>query len=155
MGIAITLAQHLLDREVAYDVVPRPDGAGSEASAVSTVAPDNVVEAIVLNGRDGFMLVLRPASRRIQFHELQRLLGGAVSLANEEQVETLFPDCDPGSVTAVGAAYGLSVVIDDSLARQADLNMASGDPAHLIHISGASFRRLMENAPHGTFTRRA
>ena len=39
-------------------------------------------------------------------------------MANEEQIETLFIDCEPGSVPALGAAYGLNVVVDDSLAQR-------------------------------------
>jgi Ala-tRNA(Pro) deacylase len=78
-----------------------------------------------------------------------------VDLAGEEQVETLFPDCEPGSVPALGAAYGLDVVVDDSLARQQDLYLEGGDHAHLVHVSGIDFRKLTEGAQHGRFTGRA
>ena len=115
MGIAITLAQYLLDRDVAYELVPHPHTETAMASAAASGMPaDSVVKAVVLKGGDGFMLALLPASRHIQFAELQRLLGNDVNIASEEQVETLFLDCEPGSVPALGAAYGLDVVVDDS-----------------------------------------
>jgi Ala-tRNA(Pro) deacylase len=78
-----------------------------------------------------------------------------VDIAGEEQIETLFPDCEPGSIPALGAAYGLGVVVDDSLAQQEDLYFEAGDFADLVHISGASFRKLMEGARHGRFSGRA
>jgi Ala-tRNA(Pro) deacylase len=156
MGIAITLAQYLLDRDVAYELVPHPHTETALASAAASGLPaDSVVKAVVLKGADGFMLALLPASRHIEFDDLRRVLGTGVDIAGEEQVETLFPDCEPGSVPALGAAYGLGVVVDDSLARQQDLYLEGGDHAHLVHISGTDFRKLMEGAHHGRFTGRA
>ena len=153
MGIAITLAQYLLDRDVAYELVPHPHTETALASAAASGIPaDSVVKAVVLKGGDGFMLALLPASRHIQFDELGRLLGDEVNIASEEQVETLFLDCEPGSVPALGAAYGLDVVMDDSLAQQPDLYLEGGDHAHLVHISGTSFQKLMGDARHGRFT---
>lgn len=156
MGLAITLAQYLLDRDVAHELVPHPHTETAVASAAASGLPaDSVVKTVVLKGGDGFMLALLPASRHIQFDALRQLLGSDVDIASEEQVETLFLDCEPGSVPALGAAYGLDVVVDDSLAQQPDLYLEGGDHAHLVHISGTNFQKLMENARHGRFTGRA
>jgi prolyl-tRNA editing enzyme YbaK/EbsC (Cys-tRNA(Pro) deacylase) len=94
--------------------------------------------AVVIKGGDGFMLAVLPASRHIRFEELRRLLADDVGMANEEQIETLFLDCEPGAVPAVGAAYGLGVIIDDSLARQPDIYFESGDPIadhHYVNLA--------------------
>jgi Ala-tRNA(Pro) deacylase len=153
MGIAITLAQYLVDRGIAYDLVPHPHTVTASASATaSRVTADSLAKAVVLKGGDGFMLAVLPASRHIQFEELRRLLGSEVGMAGEEQVETLFLDCEPGAVPALGAAYGLNVVVDDSLAQQPDVYIEGGDHANLVHISGTSFQRLMADARHGQFT---
>jgi Ala-tRNA(Pro) deacylase len=125
------------------------------SAAASRLPADSVVKAVVLKGADRFMLALLPASRHIEFEELRHVLGTVMDMAGEEQVETLFPDCEPGSVPALGAAYGLDVVVDDSLAQQQDLYLEGGDHAHLVHISGADFRKLMEGAQHGRFTGRS
>ena len=156
MSIALTLAQYLIDCEVAYDVVPHPHRETASATAeASHVPPDSLAKAVVLKGGDGFMLAVLPASRHIQFEELRRLLGSDVDMANEEQVETLFLDCDSGAVPALGAAYGLNVVVDDSLAQQPHVYFEGGDHANLVRISGANFRQLTADARHGSFTGRA
>ena len=153
MGIAITLARYLVDQGVAFDLVPHPYAATASASAAaSRVAADSLAKAVVLKGGDGFLLAVLPASRHIQFTELRHLLGDDVDMANEEQVETLFMDCEPGAVPALGAAYGLGVAVDDSFAQQRDIYFEGGDHANLVHISGASFQKLMANARHGRFT---
>jgi Ala-tRNA(Pro) deacylase len=153
MGIAITLAQYLLDSDVPYELVPHPHTESALGSArASRLPPERVVKAVVVKGTDGFMLALVPASRHIQFDKLRLLLGDEVNIAGEEQVETLFVDCEPGSVPALGAAYGLDVIVDDSLKDQSDVYVEGGDHANLVHLSGASFQKLMKDARHGQFT---
>ena len=127
MSIAITLAQYLLDEAAEYDIVSHPHTESASATAAASRVPaDRVAKEVVLGGRDGFMLALLPASRHIQFDELRRLLGNEVDLATEEQLETLFVDCEPGSVPAPGAAYGLKVVVNDSLAQLSDMYFEAG-----------------------------
>jgi Ala-tRNA(Pro) deacylase len=156
MGIAVTLAQYLLDHDVEYDLVPHPHTETALASAkASELSADRVVKAVVVKGADGFKLALLPASGHIKFEDLRHVLGTDVDIASEEQIETLFVDCEPGSVPALGAAYGLNVVVDDSLAGQADLYLEGGDHAHLVRITGTSFQKLTEGAQHGRFTGRA
>jgi len=153
MSIAITLAKFLLDRNIPYELVSHPHTETALSSATaSRLAPDSVVKAVVLKKTDGFMLALLPASRQIKFDALRSVLGRDVDIASEEQVEPLFMDCEPGSVPALGAAYGLDVVIDDSLAQKSELYLEAGDHENLVHISGASFQKLTRNARHGPFS---
>jgi Ala-tRNA(Pro) deacylase len=72
--------------------------------------------------------------------------------ANEEQIETLFLDCEAGAVPALGAAYGLKVMVDDSLVNQPEIYLEGGDHSSLVHISGAVFRELLADARHARFT---
>ena len=120
MGIANTLAQYLAERGVKYDVVEHPFAVtASESAKTSHVSLNRLAKAVVLKGDEGFMLAVLPASSHIQFGRLRKQLGADVDMANEEQIETLFVDCERGAVPALGAAYGLKVIVDDSLAMRA------------------------------------
>jgi Ala-tRNA(Pro) deacylase len=84
MGVAITVAQYLLDRDVAYELVPHPHTETALASAAASGLPaDRVVKAVVLKGADGFMLALLPASRHVEFDDLRRVPGTGVDIAGE------------------------------------------------------------------------
>ncbi len=156
MGLASAVARYLADRGIAYDLVPHTHTVTASASAAADrMAADLLAKAVVLKSVDGFMLAVLPASRHIRFEELRHLLGSNVDRANEEQVETLFVDCEPGAVPALGAAYGLNVVVDDSLTDQSDVYFEGGDHSQLVHISGANFQKLMADARHGRFTGQA
>jgi Ala-tRNA(Pro) deacylase len=150
MALTNTLALYLADQGVAYDLVPHP-----RTMPAAPVAADSVAQAVVLRGGDGFMLAVHPASRRIRFEELRKLLGGDVDVAGEEQIETLFTDCEPDAVPALGDAYGLAILVDESLAQQPEIYLECGDHDSLVHISGTSFRKLMANARRGHFSGRA
>ncbi len=153
MGIAITLAQYLAERGVKYDVVEHPHAVtASESAKTSQISPHRLAKAVVLKGENGFMLAVLPASSHIQFGQLRKQLGADVDIANEEQIETLFRDCEPGAVPALGAAYGLKVIVDDSLANEPEIYLEGGDHASLVHISGGAFQRLMIDARHARFT---
>ena len=153
MGIAITLAQYLMERGVPYDVIEHPHTeTASQSATASAIPPDRIAKAVVLKGGDGFMLAVLPASRHIQFGELRKELGHDVDIAKEEQIETLFVDCESGAVPALGSAYGLVMIVDDSLASQPEMYFEGGDHCSLVHISGPAFWELLGDARHSRFT---
>ena len=153
MGIAITLEQYLAERGVEYDVVEHPHAlTASESAKTSHISLNRLARAVVLKGKDGFMLAVLPASGHIQFSQLCKQLGADMDMASEEQIETLFLDCEPGAVPALGAAYGLKVIVDDSLANEPEIYLEGGDHASLVRISGRTFQKLLADARHARFT---
>jgi len=97
------------------------------------------------------MLAVLPASSHIQFGQLRKQLGADVDMANEEQIETLFVGCEPGAVPALGAAYELKVIVDDSLANEPEIYLEGGNHASLVHISRGTFQKLLADAQHARF----
>lgn len=152
MGIASTLARYLAERGVKYDVVEHPHTATALESAKTSHVPlDCLAKAVVLKSDDGFSLAVLPASGHIQFDQLRKQLGANVDMASEEQIETLFHDCEAGAVPVLGAAYGLKVVVDDSLASEPEIYFEGGDHASLVHVTGGTFRDLLADARHARF----
>ncbi len=93
-----------------------------------------------------------PASRHIRLDELKTWLNESLGLATEEEITELFPDCELGAVPAVGAAYGLDVVIDDNLVMQSDVYFEGGDHTTLVHLTADNFRKALGDAPHAEFS---
>ena len=153
MGIAIALARYLAERGVKYDVVEHSHTATAlESARTSHISLDRLAKAVVLKGNDGFLVAVLPASGHIQFGQLCKQLGAEVDMASEEQIESIFHDCEPGAVPALGDAYGLKVIVDDSLASEPEIYLEGGDHASLVHVSGTTFQELMADARHARFT---
>lgn len=153
MGIALTLQQYLDDHGIEYDVTThRKTGCSSSTAEASHVSGDCLAKGVVVKRDKGYLLVIVPASRHVELEELGRWLKQPVALATEDEVATLFPDCDTGAVPPVGAAYGLRAVVDETLNGQNDIYFEGGDHRTLVHLSGAQFQHLMEKVPHERFS---
>ena len=153
MGVAITLRQYLDDQGVDYEVLEHTPTATSSLTAHSTHLPgDLVAKAVVLRDESGYMVAVLPASHHIDLEQLQSWLGRNLRLASEEDASRLFADCALGAFPAIGAAYGLQVAVEESLAGQLDVYVEGGDHTCLLHMSGEQFGGLMKNARHGHFS---
>jgi len=58
----------------------------------------------------------------------------------------MFPDCELGAVPALGPAYKLDTVVDESLRGQEEIYFEAGDHEELIRVSGGDFESLLQDA---------
>jgi len=71
-----------------------------------------------------------------------------LKLAEEDDLTSLFTDCETGAVPALSEAYGLRVIWDDQLKHASDIYIEAGDHENLIHLRGSDFQKLMNTLPH-------
>lgn len=154
MGIAISLQNYLDSHAIAYDCLPhRRTGCSIDTADVSQIPSDNLAKAVVLRRREGYILAVVPASSQVKLDDVGGWLKQPVSLATEDEVASLFPDCEPGAIPPVAAAYGLRSLVDDSLENRRDIYFEAGDHRTLVHMTGANFHKLVAKVPHGSFSR--
>jgi len=154
MTIAATVQKYLRDCGIDYDLVEHPRALSSSRAAQAGHVPgDRLAKAVVLKSEVGYTMAVVPASCHIRLGEIQEYLNRPIGLATEAEVGTLFDDCDLGAIPPVGRAYGMEVIVDDSLNEQPDVYFEAGDHLNLIHVNGPAFQRLMADAGHGNFSR--
>lgn len=154
MTIATTLKQHLADSGIAYETVTHPyTTSASKTAQESHVSGEQIAKAVVLKEGGNYLLAVLPASRHIRFADLGAWLGEKVELAKEEETESIFADCDLGAIPPVGKAYGLDVVVDESLAGDSEVYFEGGDHSTLVKVSADDFGKLMAGARRGQFSR--
>jgi Ala-tRNA(Pro) deacylase len=152
MAIAPTL-QRYLDQHVDYEVIPHEPTMSSMRTAQACHIPGKrLAKGVVLRRNGGYLLAVVPASHHISLADVSRQLGEEVDLAAESDLDQLFHDCAHGAVPPIGDCYGLDVIVDDSIDRQADVYLEGGDHATLIHLTRAQFAKLTADARHGRFT---
>ena len=100
----------------------------------------------------GYLLAVVPASHHVDLNAVGHLCGRPVTLADEEEIGCLFPDCEFGAVPPIGAAYGVATIVDDVLASQPEVYLEGGDHLNLVHLRGEQFVGLMRDLPHGRFS---
>jgi len=150
MGIALTLEQYLDDQDVDYEVVTHQRTNSSLRTAQTSHVPgDHLAKGVILTREGGFVMAVVPASRRVRLDAIEQMLHCPVGMASEDEINSLFPDCEPGAVPPIGAPYALDCIVDDSLEQLADIYLEAGDHQSLIHMHGTQFQNLMKEAPHG------
>jgi Ala-tRNA(Pro) deacylase len=154
MTVALTIQTYLERQSVDYDLVEhRPTGSSMSTARVCHIPASSLAKGVVLRGRDGYLLAVLPASRRLRLEALKAVYGEELTLATEHELDQLIPDCTHGAVPAIGECYGLDVVVEDRVRERAEVYFEGGDHATLVHMSHAHFARLMREAPHGHFQR--
>jgi Ala-tRNA(Pro) deacylase len=156
MTISATVQRYLQGRGVPYEVLTHPlTGSSTETAQSAHVSGNRIAKTVVLrvgDHADGYLLAVLPASHHLSLDLLQGWLGRSVELASEQEIGKLFPDCDLGAIPPLGEAYGLDVVLDDSLAGLDEVCFEGGDHRSLVKVGGTQFRELMSGARHGGFS---
>ena len=152
MSIAPQLRQFLDEAKVEYDVVEhRPTSSAMETARSCEIPAERLAKAVLLDtADDDHLLAVIPSDRRLELNELRTELGSKPRLSNEAEVGKLFRDCELGSVPPFG--YGITTIVDDTLESQPDVYFEAGDHKSLVHMQGAEFSRLTQNARHGRFS---
>lgn len=153
MAIALTLQEFLDWEEVKYTVIKHPATLSSLSTAEAAHIPaDHLAKTVVLVDDYGFVMVVVPANQHVDLQRLRKLYNRNFMLANEQEIEELFYDCEQGAIPALGEAYGFEMLVDDVLLSENDnIYIEGGDHRALIRLNGRDFRHLMAHAEHGHF----
>jgi Ala-tRNA(Pro) deacylase len=149
MAIATTLKSFLEANHVEYDMVNHMHSDTALEAAHSAHVPSHqVAKAVVLEDEKGYIVSVLPSTNRLDMDWVNETLGRELEMANEDELPSLFQDCELGAVPALSNAYGLDVIWDDQLKSASEIYIEAGDHENLIHMRGESFCKLMENMPH-------
>ena len=153
MTIAKTVETHLIDRGISYDVITHSStGSSSETAQSAHVSGDRIAKGVVVKDSGGYLLAVVPGEHYLDVKSLGEQLSRDLQMADESELGNLFTDCEEGAVPALGIAYGLTTLVDESLLRQPELYFEAGDHESLIHVKEADFEVLMEGAEFGAFS---
>ncbi len=151
--IAHRLENFLIEHDIPYDLVTHPHAASSlEAAELAHVPGRRIAKTVVLEDDQGYLMVVVPASNRVDLGELHRQMRRNLGLATEAELQGLFEDCELGAIPPVGMAYGIETIVDDSLAEQSEIYFEGGDHESLVRVSGEGFELLMDQVQHGSFS---
>ncbi len=153
MATATTVERYLGLQRLPYEVVSleRPS-TGLRTALAKAVPPRQLVKGILLEVEGQYMLAVLPSARHLHLGELRRQLDRDIGMASEHEVTMVFRDCDPGALPALGLAYGVETIWDDSVMDLDDLYFQAGDHEHLVHMRTRDYMELMRCCAHGSFS---
>lgn len=152
MPIPATLVEYLDHAGVEYRVVAHPHSESSMRTAEAAhVSGEHLAKGVLLKDTDGYVLAVLPATRSVALSAVQDLLHRPLETAPEMDLQVVFADCELGAVPALGAAYQLDTIVDESLRDRPEIFFEAGDHEELIAVSGADFERLLEKSTYLKF----
>lgn len=153
MTIAHKLKDYIDGEGVVYDTVAHHRTATSSQTAQAAHVPGSrLAKSVVVHHEMGYALAVVPSTHRIELGTLQDVLDKRLGLASEDEVISLFADCDVGAIPPIGAAYNVPVILDESIGDAADVYFEGGDHKTLVHVSGKDFRNLTKDARLARFS---
>jgi len=156
MAIARTIQEFLASHDIDYELVEHPRSVTSMRTAQAAHIPgERLAKSVLLEDDTGYLMAVIPSTHRVDLGKLHLQLKRRVGLAVEQEIAELFGDCDRGAIPAIGAAYRIEAIVDDTLLQQPDVYFEAGDHEALVHMSGREFSLLMAGLRHGGFTRHA
>ncbi len=144
MAMAPLVEDYLSRHDARYDLVAHPRSRFSiETADAADVPGDRLVKAVLLEDDDGVVLAVLPSTRSVHLGHLSTEMHRRMRLADENDLQGIFPDCEPGAIPPLGPAYGVRTILDDSLEAQPDVFFEAGDHEHLVHMTARQFMALV------------
>ncbi|GLS34584.1 aminoacyl-tRNA deacylase [Mesorhizobium tianshanense] len=153
MTIANRLKDYIDGKGIPYDTVAHHRTSTTRQSAIAAHVPGSLMaKSVVVHHELGYALAVVPSTHRIELGALQDIMDKRIGLASEDEVVSLFGDCDIGAIPPIGAAYDVPVILDESLGNADDIYFEGGDHRTLVHVSGKAFRDLTMDARQARFS---
>lgn len=137
------IADFLAEQQVEFEAVPHPPAfTAHKLAKYLRISGSHVAKAVLLYGNEGFLLAILPATHRIDVLQLGDALGGPVRLASAQEIAWVVRDCEWGVVPPFGALYGLSTLLEDSIAPEATMVFETQTHVEAIRLKCADYERL-------------
>ncbi len=136
----------LREDRVPFEVQHHPRAVTAQEVAASEHVPGKMLAKTVMVLADGEMVMLAlPAPYQVDLEKAAAALGvDEARLAEEEEFEDTFPDCEVGAMPPFGNLYGVPVYVEKTLAEDETIVFRSGTHTETMSVSYSDFERLVE-----------
>ncbi len=112
-----------------------------ESAAASRIPGWAVAKSVVVRDESGrYLMAVVPGPCILDLEAFARGSGhSAVTLATEEEVARLFPDCERGAVPPIGQLYGMPTFLDLCLCEVPEIFFTAGSRQELVAMRVADF----------------
>lgn len=154
MGMAMSFSDYLDKKHLSFDIIDHPRTSTTTGSAISAgVAPFNMAKAVVFSDdKHNTVMAVLPASKKIRQEWLEDLVQNKLHMLSEDELASLFPDCELGCIPPTGEPYNIKTIYDISLSDVDDVYMEGGDHSTLIHMQNSDFKSMIGGCRQGDFS---
>jgi Ala-tRNA(Pro) deacylase len=144
MAVIPSVQEFLRTSNVAYTVFPhRAAFTAAEEAAVTHTPGFRWAKTIACFADGRPILAVVPAHYLVDQERLADVAdAGIVRLAREDELEWLFPDCEPGAMPPFGNLYGMQVFVDEALSHEGLIAFNAGSHREEVEMAYADYEWL-------------
>lgn len=145
MPISSKLKNYLDSNQVKYvSIVHSRAYTAQEIAAGAHIKGRELAKAVMVKAAGQDLMLVLPASHRVDFDRLQEVTGGRdARLATEAEFKDLFPECEVGAMPPFGNLYGIRVLCDSSLAEDEEIVFNAGTHTEVIRMAYKDYVNLV------------
>ena len=145
MAIPASISEFLERHHARYSVLTHPVAYTAQEQAAAAHVPGREwAKVVVCVADDRPVLAVLPAPLKVDFDRLRDAThASSLRMANEDELEALYTDCETGAMPPLGPLYGQEVVVDETLAQDRDIVFDAGSHRESIRMPYAEFERLV------------
>jgi Ala-tRNA(Pro) deacylase len=122
-----------------------PAYTAQDLAAIEHIPGRQVIKSVIVRADGQFVLCALPACYRVDLEELrQQLEAQDVQLVNEQNLRSLFPDCELGAEPPIGRMFGMSTLMDESLVADDHVTFQAGTHNDAVTMTLAEYRRVAQ-----------
>jgi Ala-tRNA(Pro) deacylase len=116
-----------------------------DLAAAEHVPGRKVIKPVVVKADGEFVMCALPASHRIDLDTLrQQLQVNEIELAEEDELNELFPNCELGAEPPIGKIFGITTLMDESLFADDRVTFQAGTHRDSVTMTLADYRRVAQ-----------
>ena len=133
------------ESEVNYEVTEHePTFTAQQMAAVEHEPGKYVAKPVIVKADDKYVMCVLSACYKIDLRALKSQLGAkSVGLAEEKEIEEMFPDCELGAAPPFGNLYDLPTFMDKALENDDHIVFQGGTHEKAIRMSMDDYRKLV------------
>jgi Ala-tRNA(Pro) deacylase len=94
-----------------------------------------VAKPVIVKSQGQYVMCVLAAPHKVVYDKLKDYFGTEdVELAREEEIRSLFPDCEEGAEPPFGNLYGLRTIMDEALEQDDHILFQAGTHDRAIHM---------------------
>ena len=140
------LEDYLRGNGVPFEMQHHPKTIPAQEVAATEHIPGRMLAKVVMVVADGEMVMLSlPAPYQVDLEKVGKMLGaGEVRLADEEEFESAFPDCEVGAMPPFGNLYDLPIYVEEGLGEDETIFFRAGTHTDTMSVRYADYEQLVE-----------
>lgn len=145
MKIPKRLIECLGENKVSYEILQHPEAVTAQRIAQAEhVKGRHHAKVVMVKSGDQHLMMVLPADHHIDLKKVEKATAQTVSLSNEDQFKSLFPDCAIGAMPPFGNLYDLPTYVDKDLAEQDYIVFEAGTHKDAIKMRYRDYQKIVK-----------